>query len=69
MITKKFLLFIMSLIFFAVSFVSLICAMALHAILEDAVLAPAIVAGISFVFSFIAVITFCLYSKEKGEKQ
>lgn len=69
MITKKFLLFIMSIIFFAVSIITLICAMALHAILDDSVMAPAIIGGISFVFSFIAVITVCFYSKEKGEKQ
>ena len=69
MSTKKFLFFIISIVLFAVAFVSLICAMALHAMLDDSSYAPAIIAGISFVLSFIAVITICFFSKEKGEKQ
>ncbi|MBR2108623.1 MAG: hypothetical protein IJ932_01560 [Ruminococcus sp.] len=69
MITKKFLLFTISLVLFGVSFVSLICAMVLHAVMGDESLAPAIIAGISFASSFIAVISICLFSKEKGEKQ
>lgn len=69
MSTKRFLLFIISLVLFGVSFVSLICAMVLHAVMSDDSLAPAIIAGLSFALSFIAVITICLFSKVKGEKQ
>lgn len=69
MSTKKFLFFIISLVLFGVSFISLICAMVLHAVFDDSSFAPAVIAGISFMFSFIAIITLCLFSKVKEEKQ
>ena len=67
MSTKKFLLLIISLVLFGVSLVSLICAMVLHAVLGDGSFSPVVIAGISFLFSFIAIITICLFGK--GEKQ
>ncbi len=64
---KKFLLIILSLIFFSVSLILLIAAMVLHAIYNDGSFVPMIIAGGSFASAFVAIITICL--SVKGEKQ
>lgn len=70
---KRFIYLIISLVLFGFSFISLISAMIIHAVLSDEVFAPAMAAIISFILAFIAVITIILFSKTKkgnpkGEK-
>ena len=57
---KKFLLIILSLIFFSVSLILLIAAMVLHAIFNDGSFVPMIIAGCSFFCAFAAIVTTCL---------
>ena len=65
MSAKKFVLFILSIIFSAMAFVLLVSAMVIHAIKGDGVLLTPIFAAVSFVLAFFAVITTCIYDKEE----
>ncbi|MCR5653725.1 MAG: hypothetical protein K6F88_07995 [Ruminococcus sp.] len=64
---RKFLFFIISIVLFGVSFVSLVSAMILNAVIFSTSFAPAVAAIISFVSAFAAIISACIYGK--GDKQ
>ncbi len=71
---KKFIFLIISLVLFGFSLISLIGAMIIHAVLGDEVFAPAMLAIVSFVLAFVAIITIFLFAKSensnpKEEKQ
>ena len=63
---KRFLLFIISLVLLGMSFISLICAMVLHAVFSDGYYLAAIIAIASFVLAFAAIITMCLFGRRLG---
>lgn len=65
---KSFVLFIIALVLFGLSFSSLIAAMIVHAVKGDGAVAASIVAGCSAAAAFLGIIFVCLSGRKNGEK-